>query len=358
MRGGFDLNGGQQALLLLGTFTKSEGMYRYFEACVDDLSRKGVVVRTSVSGLQSSLLCPIRTCLRFGYSTYPIMVILFFPWIVFSVAKYCYKLKKNGVTNLRLVDDFVYSSIHLLLLKLFFRGNITITVHDPKPHSGHIRNWRVSAVYHSNRLALVFLTKCFESVRIHIHAVRLWLEASYFGSVPAIISPHPIPNRSASVGFDADFARTFIFIGRLEPYKGLQIFLDAVAILRDEEPQLFSSATYAVLGRGNTESYDWHELNAQWNFYCDNSFLSRQEFEQYISSAGFVVLPYVDATSSGVAALAVAYERPVIVTNVGDLMSFTEHNESSCVLENVCARDLKHAMVALLLRRAEAGCRA
>ena len=354
----FDPNAGQQALLLLGTFTKSEGMYRYFEACADDLSRNGVDVRASVSGLQSSLLRPIRACLRFGYSTYPIMVIVFFPWLVFSIASYCHKLEKNGIKNLRLIDDFVFSSIHLLLLRLFFRGNITVTVHDPKPHSGHIRNWAVSVVYHVNRLALVLLTMCSESVRIHIHAVRLWLEASYFGSVPAIISPHPIPNPSANVEYNPDYARTFIFIGRLEPYKGLQIFLDAVALLRDEDPQLFSSATYAVLGRGDTDSYDWRKLHTHLNFYCDNSFLSRQEFEEYISSAGFVVLPYVDATSSGVAALAVAYERPVIVTNVGDLVSFTEHNESSCVVENVCARDLKHAMVALLPRRAESRCHA
>lgn len=350
MRSCFDEEAGPQAILLLGTFTQSEGMYRYFEACVDDLERKGVEVRSSLSGLQLSLLRPIRACLSLGYSTYPIMIILLLPWVVISVVNYCQKLQANSVTNLRIVDDFVFSSIHLFLLRCFFRHNITVTIHDPSPHTGHIKNWRVNWVYHTNRFALVLFTKFFKSFRIHIHAVRLWLNATYFGNVSTIISPHPIPNRLASIGFNQEFAYTFIFIGRLEPYKGLQIFLDAVAKFRDEHSLLFKSATFAVCGRGDVASYDWHNLQTNSNFYFNNRYISRHDFEQYILSAGFIVLPYIDATSSGVGALAVAYDRPVIVTDVGDLESFAEHNKKSFVLEEISANHLKQAMVNLLLR--------
>jgi glycosyltransferase involved in cell wall biosynthesis len=60
------------------------------------------------------------------------------------------------------------------------------------------------------------------------------------------------------------------------------------------------------------------------------------------------VLPYTDATQSGVAAIALANSRPVIASNAGDLPDIVQDGRTGLLVPPCDARSLADAMERLL----------
>ena len=55
--------------------------------------------------------------------------------------------------------------------------------------------------------------------------------------------------------------------------------------------------------------------------------------EKYFSAADLVVLPYEDATQSGIVQIAYGFEKPVLVTRVGGLPDVVTHLKTGYVVE-------------------------
>lgn len=329
----------------MGAYNENEGMYAYFLAWIDQLKRDKINYSNDLSGNNTIINKPIRFCLNIGYSFYIPFLILLFPWFLFSSYIYCAKLNKKNLSRLHIVDDFVYSSIHIFILSIFFKGEVLITIHDPTAHPNHVNSIFSKIVYSNNRKFISFLTNRFHNINIHIHSLRLWEESSIFGKLNCVIAPHPIPNKKRQLVKSDKFSLSFLLIGRLESYKGLQIFIDAILKLKNENKQLFESLSFGVVGRGDIDTYDWYDLLNYHNFILVNSFLESKNFENYISNASCIVFPYTSATSSGVGSLAAAYKIPVIVSDVGDLATFADYSPSSIILEKASCNNLYEAMV-------------
>jgi glycosyltransferase involved in cell wall biosynthesis len=108
---------------------------------------------------------------------------------------------------------------------------------------------------------------------------------------------------------------TFLFFGRIESYKGLEFFLKAGMLLvqRGFEPRLIVAGTGPDLElyRAQISEMPWVELVDRW--------IDADEIPNLFARSSAVVLPYTDATQSGVAAMAFGFGRPIISTNVGGL---------------------------------------
>jgi Glycosyltransferase len=59
-----------------------------------------------------------------------------------------------------------------------------------------------------------------------------------------------------------------------------------------------------------------------------NRFIPQQEIPLYFAAADLVVQPDRSATQSGITPLAVRYERPVVVTNVGGLPEYVRPGQT------------------------------
>ncbi|MGD0432358.1 MAG: glycosyltransferase [Acetobacteraceae bacterium] len=104
-----------------------------------------------------------------------------------------------------------------------------------------------------------------------------------------------------------------LLFGRLLPYKGLDLFADSLGLL-GSNPAL----SVRVVGSG-PESRALSVLRGLPGVTVENRWVPEAEVGALFSWADAVVLPYREASQSGVAAVALAARRYVVATNVGGL---------------------------------------
>ena len=105
-----------------------------------------------------------------------------------------------------------------------------------------------------------------------------------------------------------------LHFGRLLPYKGLDLLAEALAIL-GPRPDLM----VRVAGFG-PESAELRALRRLPNVAVDNRWVPEDEVGPLLSWSDALILPYREASQSGVAAAALAAGRPVVATRVGGLI--------------------------------------
>jgi glycosyltransferase involved in cell wall biosynthesis len=106
--------------------------------------------------------------------------------------------------------------------------------------------------------------------------------------------------------------------GRLLPYKGLDLLDEALGLLG--APLLGAGLVVRVVGQG-PETALLRRLRSRPGVSVENRWVPEAEIGQLLAWADALVLPYREATQSGVAAAAVAAGRPVLATRVGGLVA-------------------------------------
>jgi glycosyltransferase involved in cell wall biosynthesis len=129
----------------------------------------------------------------------------------------------------------------------------------------------------------------------------LWLPPLVFGALPPPPGAHGGPLR-------------LLFFGRLLSYKGLNLLQEAV-----RELGLPGSWVLRVVGAG-PESSELAALRATAGVTVENRWVPEGEIGDLLAWADVVVLPYIEASQSGVAPAAIAAGRVVVATRVGGLL--------------------------------------
>lgn len=108
-----------------------------------------------------------------------------------------------------------------------------------------------------------------------------------------------------------------LFFGFIRPYKGLDVLLKALELLQDQDVHV------TIAGEPWEEEVSLRRRLAQYrvpNLELRPGYLEASEAAELFARADIVVLPYLDATGSGVASLAYHYSRPVLASRVGGLV--------------------------------------
>ena len=136
------------------------------------------------------------------------------------------------------------------------------------------------------------------------------------------------------IGIDPN-GTILLFFGFIRKYKGLDLLLEAMKILKDKgqtegvrlliagefyEDRKRYDALIASLGIGDL-------LIPRTDFIPDSA------VKYYLSAADFVIQPYREATQSGVTPLAYHFEKPMLVTNVGGLPDLVPDQKAGLVAE-------------------------
>jgi len=124
-----------------------------------------------------------------------------------------------------------------------------------------------------------------------------------------------------------------LFFGFVRPYKGLNVLLDAMAIVSRQR-----QCTLVVAGEiwGNPDIYTRRiqQLGLANRVTLVGDYIPQQDVAAYFGASDLVVLPYLSATGSGVVKLAYSYHRPVVVTNVGSLPEAVIEGETGYVVQS------------------------
>ena len=129
-----------------------------------------------------------------------------------------------------------------------------------------------------------------------------------------------------------------LFFGFIREYKGLDILLEAMALLKKQIPNSgFQIPKLLVAGEFYTDRKLYDDIiennNLQSQIILRTNFISDSEVKYYLSAADFVIQPYRNATQSGVTPLAYHFEKPMLVTNVGGLPNLVPGGKVGLIAE-------------------------
>jgi glycosyltransferase involved in cell wall biosynthesis len=198
-----------------------------------------------------------------------------------------------------------------------------LTVHDPVPHSG------TDLAYVTQNLINRSITRqLVTSFHVHGHYCYTQLVNQIGLDRPILNAPHgvilvPEPHELCT----SQVGRILMF-GRMEAYKGLEILLDAADILRER------SIKFKLIFAGRGPELD--RLSSRLMQHNDievlKRFLTPAEAIEQFQKASFVVLPYLNATQSGVLAASFANSRPAIASDTGGLAEIVEHGKTGLIV--------------------------
>ncbi|HZH28071.1 MAG TPA: glycosyltransferase family 4 protein [Azospirillaceae bacterium] len=129
-----------------------------------------------------------------------------------------------------------------------------------------------------------------------------------------------------------------LFFGRILAYKGLDLLLDAYANLRADGV----SATLTIVGDGDLAPFAGR-LPAP-GVEVHNRWVPHAEVGSVLGAHDIVVLPYIEASQSGVVAAAHAAGLPVVATPVGGLREQVSHGVDGLLAAEASAAGVADAI--------------
>lgn len=171
---------------------------------------------------------------------------------------------------------------------------------------------------------------------------KVLIDLKQFTQKPAIATVHPLYDNFGEPIDKADARKTLgiaadkkliLFFGFIRQYKGLDLLLRAMAVLKEKQ----DAPTLLIAGEfyENEQQYQLliDELNIRDLLILRTDFIPDNEVRNYLCAADFVIQPYRHATQSGITPLSYHFEKPMVVTNVGALPSMVPHEQVGIVTE-------------------------
>ena len=229
--------------------------------------------------------------------------------------------------------DYLICAIPFLL-----KYPLVLTIHDHILHTGARENKRTrcykkilrkipdAVITHGDRIARE--TEC----------LLPWLKGKV-NSVEHGTLGKPEPT------FDDKWEKgTLLFFGRIEEYKGLPYFIEAVKKLGNQDIRVKA----IIAGRGNALNRYRYLIISDENFEVLEGYIPSDRIPDLFKRANVIVLPYTDATQSGIAAFALRYGRPVIATDTGSLPEIVRNGYNGLIVPPKNSLELYKAMEKLI----------
>lgn len=230
---------------------------------------------------------------------------------------------------------FLQAHIDPRYVSLPLRFNVATIIHDPKPHTGDFESTYPLPVRAVARLAEA------ASSALFVHSDRLVPTMfPMLRGIPTGVFPHGTDMAPASTPVPP--TPRVILIGRLMPYKGVDTALDAFKIVHEARPD----AELVLAGRGRMG--DDIRARQPAGVELRDGYIPDDELEELMLSARISLLPYRDATQSGVGLICVAKGIPCIVTDTGGLPDLVPPSRPEWVVPVGDAPALARAILGLL----------
>ena len=137
------------------------------------------------------------------------------------------------------------------------------------------------------------------------------------------------------LGIDKDLS-IVLFFGFIRKYKGLDILLDAIKLIKDQHATI-PPVKFLIAGEFYEDRAPYDKqiaaLDIEDMLILKTDFIPDSEVKYYLCAADMIVQPYRNATQSGVTPLAYHFEVPMVVTNVGGLPALVPDHKAGLVAE-------------------------
>ncbi|MDD5570399.1 MAG: glycosyltransferase family 4 protein [Bacteroidales bacterium] len=255
--------------------------------------------------------------------------------MIFDIVK---KIKKHNpdIIHIQHYGHRWFWLAYFFLLKY----KIVNTIHDPMPHIGDMI---VKRAFVSEFFGKIFNFKFI----VHGEVLKKQLNLHKRIKVDKIfVIPH------GHLGLFKNWNKKvikkekkhIIFFGRIWEYKGLEYFIKAEPVVSKK----ISDIKFIVAGKG--EDFEKYEkiISNKNSFIIKNYRISNEETDELFNQCSICVLPYIEASQSGVAAIALAYGLPVIATSVGSLPEVIENGVNGFIVKQKNEKEIAERIIELI----------
>jgi glycosyltransferase involved in cell wall biosynthesis len=214
---------------------------------------------------------------------------------------------------------------------------VILVVHDATPHPGDsFPFWAV--LFRSQLRSTDGIMVMSETVAETMHRHYAYpKQRTFFMPLPA---PHFGSSRSVRV---APMSRPWrlLFFGRILRYKGLELLSDAYQILKKQ-----FNVSLRIVGRGDSRALDRLALDP--SVSIEQGWIPEEAVPSVLEDADILVLPYVEASQSGVLMSGFAAGLPAVATPVGGLTEQVRSGHNGLLARAVTAEAVAEAIAALM----------
>lgn len=236
------------------------------------------------------------------------------------------------------------SPVMALLVLLLRNYPIVSTFHDARPHEGEeskiknfaryiIRKYSNKIIVHGNKLKKQMI----KEYNIYDDKIRT-----------IQICEHEVaPFKKYEKKFFPEEEYLVLFFGRIYKYKGLDYLIKAAPLVKKHIPLV----KFIIAGTGEDFKKYEEMITEKDIFIIYNRHISYKEGAELFQKCSLVVLPYIDASQSGVIPTAYSFKKPVIVTNVGSIPEIVDNGITGLIVPSRDHEALADAIVLLLKDR-------
>jgi glycosyltransferase involved in cell wall biosynthesis len=227
----------------------------------------------------------------------------------------------------------------MFIASSFGFNKIVLTVHDVVTHPGDIRNFM--------RILSRVFRKRVRYIIVHGQNLKekLLLNSKKFKNKIYVI-PHGAfkiyKNWDNETALEDE--NTILFFGRFSQYKGIDVLMKAEPFITKEIPDI----RIVMAGRGeDVATYERYMTNKD-RFEIHNRFIENHEVPEFFRRASLVVLPYKEASQSGVIPIAYVFGKPVVVSNVGSIPEVVQDGKTGFIVPPNSPGELADAIIKIL----------
>ncbi len=233
------------------------------------------------------------------------------------------------------LPNFHFWNVAFILLFRVFRKDIILTVHD-----GTLRT--------KNPVLFIRFIQMLENLTIRFSTVLIFLSRHVKISTSKTIKidkkisyviPHGIirPIGLKNINRQFNDTPTILFFGRVLKSKGVDELIEAVSMI---DKRRYNKLL--IIGKQTYRPVIWNNMNIE----IIDEFVPEEEIAYYFNKADILVLPYQEASQSGVLTIGIGAAIPMVVTRGSGLSEQLEEGE--CIFVDKDPKSIKEGILQLI----------
>ncbi len=212
------------------------------------------------------------------------------------------------------------------------------TLHDALPHPGDywLSRWRIRKELRRAD-GVIVLSEHVRKQLCHMYG---------FPCNSTTVIPHGVfEYGSNSIPRTYPHGRSFriLFFGRILKYKGPHLLMDAYRDLRNK----IGNIELAIVGQGDISLFG-DVIRELPGVIIDNRWIDENDIGNVFADADLLVLPYIEASQSGVIAIAYGAGVPVVATSVGGLTEQVIDRQTGLLAKSTTGKAIADAILELV----------
>jgi glycosyltransferase involved in cell wall biosynthesis len=201
------------------------------------------------------------------------------------------------------------------------------------------------------RIITFLRTKCYGSIIVHGEKLKQQFQNRYHkrrcknihvvqhGALFSFIPNCETANKTVE-----EECHSVLLFGRMHEYKGLHYLIKAEPIVTSK----LKNFKVIIAGKGEALDTRMNELTNNPHFEVHGRYIPNDEVATFFRRAAAVVLPYIEASQSGIAAMAFAFGKPVIASDVGSIREVVINGINGMIVPARNVEQLANAIVTVL----------